>query len=484
MEFFDRKYEIAEMEVLNKEGSRMLTIYGKRRIGKTALITELFKRSGSKKLYFFVPKNERISAALDGFASIAKDVLELKEYEKITSFSDLIKLLFDYSKNGKIIAAFDEFQNFNSIYPEAIDILQKEWDTLKDNTNLSLVISGSVVGMIKDIFIGKGAPLFGRAYNIMELEEFSMEETFALMSHMGIKSIDDKLKLYFMFGGVVFYYSLIGYYGLKSFEEVVDRMILNPVAPLKDIVKNDMIETFGNSAPTYFSILEGIASGKNRNNEVAAYVCLKETSIPQYTSDLKSLLGIVDFITIPTKKFKLGSKKNILAITDNFYNFWFSIIWKDYKYYEMQDMEGLKKKIYNQISVFNGKAFENYVQSLINLLGKHKLIFDVDSVGNWWGKDPSKPKNKNMEEIDAVAINEKTKNILFAECKWTNAKVGIDLYINLKRKARLVQWHNEDRKEHFALFSKAGFTEEMEELAKKEHVLLFDLKAIEKTLKD
>jgi hypothetical protein len=45
-----------------------------------------------------------------------------------------------------------------------------------------------------------------------------------------------------------------------------------------------------------------------------------------------------------------------------------------------------------------------------------------------------------------------------------------------------VQWHNNERHEHFALFAKSGFTEEMKEIAEKEHVLLFDLEAIEKAL--
>ena len=484
MEFFDRKYELAETEELTKKGSRMLVLYGKRRIGKTALIAELFKHTESKNLYFFVPKNERISSVLENFASMTKDALGLKEYEKITDFSDLIKLLFDYSKKDKIIVAFDEFQNFNHIYPQATDILQKEWDALKEQSNLSLLISGSVVGMIKDMFMGKGSPLFGRAYNVMELREFGIEETFELMDRIGVKDIEDKLRLYFMFGGVISYYVLMDYYGLKSFEEVVDRLLLSPVTPLKDIVKNDMIEAFGNSAPAYFSILESIASGKNRNNDIAAYVQLKETSVPQYISDLKSLLGIVDSITLPTKKIKPGSKKNALEITDNFYNFWFEVIWKDYKYYEMQDIEGLRKRIYGQISVFNGRAFERYAQGLIKVLSKREVMFGIDRIGNWWGRDPSKPNGLNEEEIDIVAINDKTKDILFAECKWTNSKVGPDTYEELKRKGGLVQWHNDSRKEHYALFSKAGFTEEMEKAAKKEKVMLFDLDAIAEALEN
>jgi hypothetical protein len=45
-----------------------------------------------------------------------------------------------------------------------------------------------------------------------------------------------------------------------------------------------------------------------------------------------------------------------------------------------------------------------------------------------------------------------------------------------------VQWHNNERHEHFALFSKSGFTEEMKEIAKNEGVMLFDLEAIEEAL--
>ncbi|EQD32334.1 ATP-binding protein [mine drainage metagenome] len=89
----------------------------------------------------------------------------------------------------------------------------------------------------------------------------------------------------------------------------------------------------------------------------------------------------------------------------------------------------------------------------------------------------------NQEEIGVVALNEDTNDIMFGECKWSSKPVGTEVYAELVRKAKVVQWRNEDRKEHYALFSKAGFTDEMRELAKKDDVLLFDLEAIEKALK-
>jgi hypothetical protein len=73
-------------------------------------------------------------------------------------------------------------------------------------------------------------------------------------------------------------------------------------------------------------------------------------------------------------------------------------------------------------------------------------------------------------------VNEDTRDILFAECKWQNKKVGISTYHDLMEKSTRVEWHNDKRKEYFALFSKAGFTPEL----KKENVILFDLKEIEK----
>jgi hypothetical protein len=43
-----------------------------------------------------------------------------------------------------------------------------------------------------------------------------------------------------------------------------------------------------------------------------------------------------------------------------------------------------------------------------------------------------------------------------------------------------VKWFNENRKEHFAFISKAGFTEEAVRIADENGVLLFDLEDMDK----
>ena len=96
------------------------------------------------------------------------------------------------------------------------------------------------------------------------------------------------------------------------------------------------------------------------------------------------------------------------------------------------------------------------------------------TVSRWWGKNKLEP-NYNQEEIDIIAINDSTLDIIFSECKWSNKPVDIDVYSNLKRKSGLVSWNNDKRTEYFILFSKSGFTDRMKETAKLNNIILFDL---------
>ena len=96
-------------------------------------------------------------------------------------------------------------------------------------------------------------------------------------------------------------------------------------------------------------------------------------------------------------------------------------------------------------------------------------LIQYTTIGKWWSKD---------EEIDIVALDEEQKTAYFGECKWSNKKVGDDIYQDLLRKSQLVDWHKEMRKNKFILFSKSGFTQRMTEISKKENVLLVHKKKV------
>jgi len=95
------------------------------------------------------------------------------------------------------------------------------------------------------------------------------------------------------------------------------------------------------------------------------------------------------------------------------------------------------------MSRFFGKRFEIFVeQEKI-----HHLIPDFRKIGRWWHKG---------EEIDVLALNEEGKEIAFIECKWqeVDRKRSGHILADLKRKAALVKWHNDKRREFYGIFGK------------------------------
>ncbi len=93
-----------------------------------------------------------------------------------------------------------------------------------------------------------------------------------------------------------------------------------------------------------------------------------------------------------------------------------------------------------------------------------KLPCKPNKWGKWWTRN---------EEIDIVAYNDRTKEIIFAECKWSIKLVGLNVLRSLENKIKKVNWNIDDRTEYYAIFARRGFTEGLKRAARKENVMLF-----------
>ena len=97
-------------------------------------------------------------------------------------------------------------------------------------------------------------------------------------------------------------------------------------------------------------------------------------------------------------------------------------------------------------------------------LVKHQnRLFPFARIGRWWDRH---------EEIDGVAVNEQTLQILFADVTWSKHPVGASIYRELRRKASLVPWGKPGREERVARLSTSGLTPEMPRSSKADGVLL------------
>lgn len=72
------------------------------------------------------------------------------------------------------------------------------------------------------------------------------------------------------------------------------------------------------------------------------------------------------------------------------------------------------------------------------------------SLGRWWGNNPIQ---KAQTEIDIMGEQD-SESALFAECKWRNEKIDLDILKTLIGRSKLFHY----TKVHYYLFSKSGFT--------------------------
>ncbi len=417
MKFYDREKELELMERLNRTKPGFLVVTGRRRVGKTELIKEFIRQRIA--LYYFVDSNKSIEVLMREFGQYTAETLKLPPYVKIDTPESLIDFLF--SHDSDIVAVFDEFQRFQKLYPAFITQLQKNWDMRGRESKLFLITSGSSVGMIKKIFLEGGAPLFKRADNIVSLQPFSVQQIFQVLDDLGIKSLNDKLNLYFLFGGTIYYYRLLEKYDCKNLEDAFASLVFNDLAPLRREMGDVLIEEFGKEHATYYEIISAMAEGKASQKEIADFTHISPSSLPPYIDELIDLLGIVEH-RVPVTEDK-RSKKGRYFLRDNFFRFYARFIYRNMSLYQAGRYDLLTEKTMSEWNAFTGWAFEEMVREILG----EELSGEYDRIGSWW--------NRRGDEIDLLGLGKN--KVLAVEIKNTELSADEAMYLIEKMKEKL-----------------------------------------------
>ncbi len=455
MKFTDRRSELQELEssyALSKNRLFSTVIYGMRRVGKTELVKEFVKNKDS--IYFFVYDNKTSKALLGEFEEELKRRKLIDTLASIDTWEKFIDVLFDRCKNRVIV--FDEFQNFRDIYPAFFSMLQRKFDENK-NVPIHFIFMGSIIGLIKKTFEDMKAPLYGRIKTKIKLMPLSYIHTREMLSALGYSKEADAVELYSVFGGMPKYYVAIEDFELerKPLLDVITFFFLRENAPFGWEVLNILRQEFGKRKGTYYTILEAIATGHTKLNEIATYAGLNMTSITRYLSDLVDMYEVVER-SVPVTEDIRKSRKGVYKIRNPVMAFWFRYIHKNLTLFEIGNFEEIRKFIKNDITKYHGRRFENISKDFLwELNRKNMLQSSYSKVGNWWGAGRDETGRKALE-IDLIALSEETKQILFCECKWRDLKLkdAEKLLKNLKEKSTFVNWNKADRKEYFGIIAK------------------------------
>lgn len=438
--FIGRERELNTLDNLYKSNKfEFAVIYGRRRVGKTALINKFI---GDKQAIYFMGVESNAKQNLENFSkSIMELTSEIEMEASFPTFQAAIEYVFKLAEKERIILAIDEYPYVARSSKSLASTLQLLIDKYKDTSKLMLILCGSSMSYMEDHVLAYKAPLYGRRTAQIKLLPFDFEETCVYFKNLSDK---DKALIYGIAGGTPQY--LLQMSDKLSIEDNIKNTYLNPMSFLYEEPTNLLKQEVREPA-IYTAIITAIATGSSRMSEISSKVGEDTNVCTNYIKNLINL-GIVQKETPYGEK---ASRKSVYSIEDNMFRFWYRFVLDNNSLIVRGAADLVYKRIEPQLSDYMGKVFEEICkQYLWKRLLSGNCPVELKSLGRWWGNNP---KEKTQEEIDVMGEQDKN-TALFAECKWTNEKVDLGVLETLVKRSNLFSY----KTKHYYLFSKTGFT--------------------------
>lgn len=464
--FIGRERELASLnEFYEKDGIGMTVIYGRRRIGKSTLITEFVK---DKKTIFYTATKVGKNRNLELFSRQVVDLF-MPGVENI-SFNT-IEAVFDFIdknvKDDKLVLVIDELPYWAEKDDALLSVLQKYIDTIWNDKNLKIILCGSALSFMEKKVLSEKSPLFGRRDSQIKLEAFSYLDAEEFVPDY---SNEDKAICYGITGGVARYLAMID--PEKSIDENIVRLFFRTDGYLYDETRNLLTQEFSDISIVN-NIVEQIASGENTLNIIAGKIGEKEQTV-LYSLDKLINVGLVEKKKCITDE--KNKKKTQYVLKDYMFKFWYEFIPKATSVIEIGQGELYYTKVVKPaLHSFMGTVFEDmcrYYTLKQGIEGAYGCF--ITSVGSWWGTESITDKNGGVRtqstDIDVVAISEIDKKAVIGECKFKNEKIDKGVYETLIRRGKLITAKYKVSK--YIFFSLSGYTDWFKSLSDNDVLLL------------
>ena len=449
--FIDRASEMKTLQnEYERSGSSLVILYGRRRIGKTTLITEFIKE---KEALFFLASEESEIQNRNLFKEKAAEFLhnDLLKNADVKNWDVIFKTIADTPFSTKPVIVMDEFQYIGKANPAFPSVFQRIWEEYLKNWQIMVILCGSLISMMESQTLDYSSPLYGRRTAQIRLKQIPFRY---YREFFPGKTRRELIEMYAVTGGVPKY--------MDSFAECGDifqsirSCVLNRSGYLYD-EPHFLLQQEISEAGSYFSVLRAIAAGNSKLSAISTVLEVKATSLTKYLKTLIDL-DILEREVPATEDNPEKSKRGLYKIRDNYIRFWFAFVYPNMSFLESGNEEIVMNKIRKSLASSHiAFVYEDICRERMwDLNADGAWSFHFAKIGRWWDKE---------NEIDIAAIDPDGKNIILGECKYWQDPVGIPVLRELEQKSISVDWQKNGRQIWYILFSVSGFTDELKRFA-------------------
>ena len=213
----------------------------------------------------------------------------------------------------------DEFPHLVKSNPAFPSILQNAWDEILKDSNVMLILCGSLIGMMQKYALSYDSPLYGRRTAQIRLAPLPFPDVYAAQN----LSFEQAVEQYAITGGVPKYMEF--FQTDEPLVEQIRRVVLSKNGFLyeePDFLLNEEVQTPIN----YFSVLKAISDGNHKLNKIGMTMEQDTSAITPYLKTLIDLGFVIKNIPI-TEKNPERSRKSLYYVSDNFIRFWFRYVY-------------------------------------------------------------------------------------------------------------------------------------------------------------
>lgn len=410
----DRADEVAELRELLRRGRPQLALlYGRRRVGKSFLLTNTWPEGTT--FYFTAsettPEQNRVTL-LDEIQRWSGRAIEPSDY---LTWRTIFRLLLSLRVPGPLIVVLDEFQYLGGTERELASVaseLNAVWEERRAPRPFVLALAGSAVRPMAALSAG-GAPLHGRfnwQHRLEPLDYWYAGE----MS--GFRSLRERAAAYGIFGGIPRYLAAIA--PARSLWENVSRLMLSPRGEVRLQVETALLQEQGlRDVATYRAVLRGIAGGATLQNDIA-----QAAGVPNDTTLRDKLIRLGDLGYIRATR-NLGAKKTDpfrFRIADPAQRFHAAFVARlETELARNQPRQVWDAYVRPQLDSYMGPVFEDIAQQAYTRLRATWRLPMVHTWGRWEGRD----RDGQSLEMD-IACETSDGGALTGQVKWNDRPIG------------------------------------------------------------
>ncbi len=455
--FYFREEEFRQLDrFLSSPTAKALAVYGRRRAGKTRLITEYIQNNPQKCFFLYYQcTSYDYKTCLTDFLSVPRRLFpNILFPASLPSFKDAFVLL-GQALSDSLCIIIDEFPYLAKKNENAP--LEFQWIIDHGLGSIKLILSGSNLSFMKTQISNLEAPLYGRFDEIMEVRPFSFRQVLSLFP-----DLDDAMKVYAMTGGVAQYVTFFLNY--PSVEDAIAALFFSPDGRLVREAPNMLLQELRDPT-TYEQILRAMGGVSKSTPQIAAQSGLDNKILSPYLNRLQNL-QLISKVANP-----LSNEKKIqrFRITDALFRFHYTFIEPNMSLINSLRELAMNYILNNHFNEFVGITYQDVIrENCFQYALDQKLPFMPRTLGKWWG--PVYINNSWQEsEVDLIAYDDH--HLLVGECKYRSKAVGMQEFDSLKQKAQFIP--SKQRELFYLLASKSGFTDDIRSLSDP-HLILID----------